>query len=242
MNFLKVVLMLCCICFSSYVAANTKSFEEAASVLYNRGVQQFKAKKYENAIKTFAEIENLYPFSELAIKGNLIAAVANYQISDYASANALVDDYIQMYPNSENIDFAYYLRIISKYMQIQDIDLDQKVASEVLDLSSEFIKLFPDSEYVAVVKDKLTNVRHHVAGKEFSIGNFYLKRGEYVAALKRFNVILAQYNDTGYFPESVYRIYEIYLALGDEQTSHKYLLMLEKCCKGSIWNNLKTKK
>ncbi|QXK91668.1 outer membrane protein assembly factor BamD [Neoehrlichia mikurensis] len=218
--------------------ADVKNFEESASALYNLGIQQFKIKKYKDAIKTFAKIESLYPFSELAVKGRLIAAVANYEIDDYVSASDLVDDYIQMYPNSQNIDFAYYLRIISKYMQIQDIDLDPKVAYEVLELSNEFIKLFSNSEYAVSVKKGLTNVRHHVAGKEFSIGNFYLKRGEYIAALKRFNVILAQYDDTKYFPESIYRIYEIYLALGDRETSQKYLSMFQKCCKDSIWINL----
>ena len=45
-------------------------------------------------------------------------------------------------------------------------------------------------------------------------GRFYLKRGQYVAALRRFDTVVKSYSTSNQVPEALYRKAEAYLALG----------------------------
>ena len=53
-----------------------------------------------------------------------------------------------------------------------------------------------------------------LAGKEMSIGRFYLQRHNYTAAINRFRSVLANYQTTRHAEEALYRLVEAYLGLG----------------------------
>ncbi len=55
-----------------------------------------------------------------------------------------------------------------------------------------------------------------LAGKEMSIGRFYLNRRNYTAAINRFRIVLADYQTTRHTEEALYRLVEAYLGLGDQ--------------------------
>ncbi|MGN7618743.1 MAG: outer membrane protein assembly factor BamD [Ehrlichia sp.] len=237
----KTILGVLFCCFMmvscSYIPKGNVKFVEnrTPEEIYESALKRSGAKEYKEALKDLEEIDNLYPFSPIAIKARLMMSFLNYELTDYSRAAMYADDYIQLYPDSKDIDFAYYLRIMANYMQINDVDRDQTVLHKVLELSDEFIRLFPKSIYLDEVVRKLDLVHQHIAAKEFSIGKFYLQRGEYVAAIKRFTVILNKYKDTKYYSESIYRIAEAYLALGDVAAYENYMFLLKECCIGTGW-------
>ncbi len=51
-------------------------------------------------------------------------------------------------------------------------------------------------------------------GKEMTIGRFYLRQGEYLAAINRFRTVIDRYQTTNHAPEALERLTEAYLALG----------------------------
>ena len=53
-----------------------------------------------------------------------------------------------------------------------------------------------------------------LAGKEMSIGRFYLNRRNYTAAINRFRTVLTNYQTTRHAEEALYRLIEAYLGLG----------------------------
>ena len=53
-----------------------------------------------------------------------------------------------------------------------------------------------------------------LAGKEMSIGRFYLNRRNYTAAINRFRAVLTNYQTTRHAEEALYRLVEAYLGLG----------------------------
>ena len=237
----KTILSILCCCFIMVSCAylpkkNIKSIENRTpEEMYESALKRFSTKQYKDAVKDLEEIDNLYPFSPVAIKARLMMAFLNYELGDYSHAALYADDYIQLYPDSKDIDFAYYLRIMANYMQINDIDRDQTSLYKVLELLDEFLRLFPQSIYLDEIMKKLDLVHQHIAAKEFSVGKFYLQRGEYVAAIKRFSVVLDKYKDTKYYSESLYRIAEAYLALGDVTAYENYMSLLKECCVDTGW-------
>jgi outer membrane protein assembly factor BamD len=53
-----------------------------------------------------------------------------------------------------------------------------------------------------------------LAAKEMEIGRYYLKRGNYAAAINRFRTVVQDYQTTSYTAEALHRLVECYLALG----------------------------
>ncbi|QGR02845.1 outer membrane protein assembly factor BamD [Ehrlichia ruminantium] len=209
-----------------------------ADGIYESALKKSSEKQYKDALTDLEEIDSLYPFSPVAIKARIMMSFLNYELRNYARSATYAEDYINLYPDGEDIDFAYYLRIMANYMQINDVERDQSAAYKVSELLEEFIHLFPNSQYLAEVNLRLNMVNEHIAAKEFSVGKFYLQRGEYVAAIRRFSTILKRYKDTKYFPESVYRTAEAYLSLGDKDAYSKYMSLLKECCANSDWYTL----
>ncbi|MCV3769819.1 MAG: outer membrane protein assembly factor BamD, partial [Wolbachia pipientis] len=181
-------IFLICLSMQSYALNDSGRTE---SKLYEEAMRLFKQKKYKQAVKVFQKIEDLYPFSHMAMKARLLVGVSHYNMHDYDSAASDMNDYIQIYSNGEDLPYVYYLRVLSYYMQIRKIQLGQRIAYKTLDLASEYINFFPDSKYIEEVKEKVKLVTEHILAKEYSVGKFYLMRGEYLAAIKRFQNIVS---------------------------------------------------
>ncbi|MGN7661025.1 MAG: outer membrane protein assembly factor BamD [Anaplasma sp.] len=228
--FLRALFLALSLLLVSQVAV---AAEEDVHALYDKGLKLFNKKDYRKAVEVFGRIEALYPFSQTAIDGSLIAAVAHYELGNYAESASLAESYVNVYPNSESIDYAYYVRIIAKYMQISDLGLDQTIAQEVKELAAEFVSMFPESRYAEEVSKRLDTVNRHMAAREFLIGRFYLRRGSYIAAIRRLGALIEDYPSSVYYQESLCGMVEAYAALGDGQIASVYLAKLED---GSLWH------
>jgi len=57
-------------------------------------------------------------------------------------------------------------------------------------------------------------VNDQLAGKEMTIGRYYLREGQTLAAVGRFRTVIDRYQTTSHTPEALYRLVESYLTLG----------------------------
>jgi outer membrane protein assembly factor BamD len=83
-----------------------------------------------------------------------------------------------------------------------------------LQVFSALVQKYPKSEYVEDAKYKIQVTRDQLAGKEMSVGRYYLARKNYTAAVNRFRAVLAKYQTTRHAEEALYRLTEAYLGLG----------------------------
>ena len=67
------------------------------------------------------------------------------------------------------------------------------------------------------------------------IGRYYLRRGEYVAAINRFRNVIDRYQTTTHVPEALHRLTEAYLALGVQQEARRTAAVLGYNFPGSEW-------
>jgi outer membrane protein assembly factor BamD len=107
-----------------------------------------------------------------------------------------------------------YLGAMSYYSQIPDISRDQDRANKALTLFQQIVEKFPSSEYVNDSKFKIQVTRDQIAGKEMSVGRYYLNRRNYTAAINRFRNVLTAYQTSRHAEEALYRLTEAYLGLG----------------------------
>lgn len=209
--------------------------ERPVEDIYNSAMDSLLAGDYVEAATQFDEVERQHPYSAWATKAQLMAAYANYQENRYDDAVAALDRFIQLHPGNEDIAYAYYLRAICYYEQISDIGRDQKMTQLALENLQEVVRRFPESRYARDAELKIDLARDHLAGKQMEIGRFYLERGEYLAAINRFRIVIEDYQTTTHVPEALHRLVEAYLALGVTDEAQATAAVLGHNFPGSAW-------
>jgi outer membrane protein assembly factor BamD len=158
-----------------------------------------------------------------------------YEAEDYSGAIVAADRFIQLHPGNRDVAYAYYLKAISYYVQIVDVGRDQKTTELALKALDDVIRRFPDTRYARDAKLKLAFTRDHLAGKEMEIGRYYLKRGQYLAAINRFKRVIDNYQTTTHVPEALERLVECDLALGLNNEAKRNAAVLGYNYPGSEW-------
>jgi outer membrane protein assembly factor BamD len=189
--------------------------EEPADKLYNEGLFLMNDKKDpKSASKKFEEVDRQHPYSDWARKSLLMSAYAFYNAQEYDSCIGAATRYVTLHPGSPDAAYAQYLIAASHYDQIQDISRDQGRTEKAIAALEEVIRKYPTSEYAVSAKTKLEGARDQLAGREMSIGRFYLKKHDYIAAINRFKTVVTQYQTTRHVEEALARLTEAYMAIG----------------------------
>jgi outer membrane protein assembly factor BamD len=185
-----------------------------ASKTYDEGLQKLANGAPQEAAKKFTDLGKQYPGSDWSRKGLLMSIYANYQAGAYTDVETEAERYIKEYSSSPDTSYVLYLQANAYYQQIPDISRDQDSASKSLEAFQDLVKKYPKSEYVEDAKFKIQVTEDQLAGKEMSIGRFYLNRHNYTAAINRFRNVLQYYQTTRHAEEALYRLVEAYLGLG----------------------------
>jgi outer membrane protein assembly factor BamD len=133
------------------------------------------------------------------------------------------------------VGYAYYLKALSYYEQITDVQRDAKLTELALNALDEVVRRFPDSIYARDSRLKIDLTYDHLAGKEMEVGRFYLQRGQYLAAINRFRYVVDKYQTTSHVPEALHRMIENYLALGLKDEAQRIAAVLGYNYPGSDW-------
>lgn len=185
-----------------------------ADDLYDQGLVRLQRRDYSGAQTKFEELEKQFPFSQWSRRGLLMQTYSLFEGGKYEEAAISGARYYNLYPATDETPYAMYMTGMSLYNQIPDITRDQERAEKALGVFSQLIERFPKSEYVEDSKFKLQVIRDQLAGKEMSVGRFYLSRRNNTAAINRFREVLSKYQTTRHTEEALYRLVEAYLSLG----------------------------
>lgn len=189
----------------------------------------------EGAAKQFDEVERLYPFSQLAKRAMILSAYASYEAGAAPTARASAKRYLELYPSDKDAPYAQHLIALSYYDRIVDVGRDQATTRSALRELQEVTRRFPNSDFARDAKLKIDLANNHLAGKEMTIGRYYLKRGHYIAATNRFKVVIEMYGTTSHVPEALHRLVEAYLSLGLNREAQTAAAVLGENFVGSDW-------
>jgi outer membrane protein assembly factor BamD len=183
--------------------------------IYKRGEFELESNKSpDEAVRYFSEVERLYPYSEWAKRALIMQAFTYHQAEEYEDARSAAQRFIDNYPGDEDAAYAKYLLALSYYDQIDEVGRDQGLTFQALQGLRDVIEEYPDSEYARSAILKFDLAFDHLAAKEMEIGRYYLKRGNYTAALNRFRVVVEDFQTTTHTAEALHRLVECYVALG----------------------------
>ncbi len=214
---------------------NADYVERPVEQIYNDAWKRIDDHDWEAAAKQFDEVERQHPYSVWARRAMLMSAFCYYQANKYTDAINTADQYIQLHPGTKEVAYAFYLKAISYYEQITNVERDQSNTEQALTALQDVVQRFPDTAYARDATLKIDLTLDHLAGKEMEIGRYYLFRGDYIAAINRFRVVVEQYQRTTQIAEALERLTEAYYAMGVYNEAKTAAAVLGANYPGSQW-------
>ena len=203
--------------------------------LYNNGVDALHTGRYKLAAQQFDAIQQNYPYSPWTSNAQLMEGYAFYLQNSYGDAISQLDRFLQLHPTSKDAAYAYYLRALSYYEQIADIQRDQQGTVEAMAALQDVVTRFPDSAYARDARLKVDLCRDHIAGKEMLVGRYYEQQHYYEAAINRYQRVVQDFQTTNHTAEALSRLVEVYLKLGLTDQARRTASVLGYNYPGSPW-------
>lgn len=175
---------------------DSRRMEKTAEQLAAEGASAFMREKYKAAVKTYTDLRDWYPFSKYAILAQLKIADAHFHLKEYDQAILAYEQFEKMHPRNEAIPYIINQIGLCWFNQMDTVDRDPTPAKNALAQFKRLMEQFPDSEHAQKAPDLIAACIDKIAGHELYVGRFYLKTGQYQAALKRFEYIVEFYPGT----------------------------------------------
>lgn len=234
--YLNPILLICLLlsaCKTNKI--NDKEILIPAVVLYQNGLSFLDHHKYPQAAEEFGKIFYQHPGDQITPQAELMHAYSLFLAGQYDEAVDVLEVFIKLHPLNIDIAYANYLRALSYYMQISNIHLDQSRTFLAKVSFEEVIKLYPNTKYAVDGELKIDLANDHLAGKEMEVGRFYLSKKNPIAAIKRFQKVINDYQTTSHVPEALYRLVLSYVTLGLPMEAKKYAAVLGNNYMNTNW-------
>lgn len=202
-----------------WFGGNDKEFLDAENVepaeqLYKKADTALGAGQYDDAAKTFEDVDRLHPYSPLARRSIVMAAFANYKAGKYPEAISGGQRYVTLHPGTKESALAQHVIAMSYYDQIADPKRDQERTKKALDSLETLVRRYPDSRYTPEAKNRIRVAKDVLAAADMNVGRYYLNKKNYLAAINRFKSVVKNYQTTQHVEEALARLAEAYMALG----------------------------
>ena len=235
----KTALFVCMFMVMLGVSGCASTAEEetptTAEEQYNQAYKEMEKTAYKTAAKSFEKVELEHPYSKWAVKAKIMGAYSFYKAKEYDDAIMALDRFIKFHPGNKDIAYAYYLKALCYYDQIESPENDQGNTSKALTALEQVVLRFPNSEYAKDAEQKIILAKDRLAGQEMVIGRYYLSQKNYLSALNRFSTVVNNYQTTTQIEEALYRQVEIYKILGLNQEAQTAARVLKYNYPQSPW-------
>ena len=233
MKFINILIVLSLLSFLSC----TKKEEKVEIIIddvietqmlesYKKGLKALDEGDALYAARHFTDAELLFPQSEWAPKSLLMAAYSYYSQDYFADAIAELERFIKTYPQSNRLDYAYFLLATCYYEKIIDEKKDLEPLIKAKETFNFVIQQYPSTDFALDAKFKLDLIDETLAGKEMYIGRYYIKKEKWIAAINRFKFVVDNYSSTIYIEEALHRLVELHYKIGLIEESKKYAAVL----------------
>ena len=188
-----IVVSLLLIACSDKVAKQTGLTD---AELLARGEQRLARKKYRPAIEHFQSLLERFPASPLAARAQLLLGDARMDNKDNVEAEVAFDDFLRLYPASDNVPYALFRKGELLFRQVGDPARDQTKTIEAVKTFTLLREKDPNGPYAARAAARIGELRGRLAAHEERVVAHYLRRRQYDSAEARARRALADYPDT----------------------------------------------
>lgn len=132
----------------------------------------------------------------------------------YAEAIVEYQHFLELHRKHVLASYAQYKLALSHFKLIQSIDRDMTPVKKAQEAFLELMEAFPGSQYEAEAHTKIRECEAYLAQHHMFVGQFYLRKESYLAAAKRFRMIIQRYPYLEESIEAKLRLAKTYKDLG----------------------------
>ncbi|MCJ7704086.1 MAG: outer membrane protein assembly factor BamD, partial [Desulfobacterales bacterium] len=171
-----------------------KTIKGDPGILYRQGLERFNKRDYSEALKIFEQIKSNFPDSPpYTLWAEVKVGDCHFFKKDYVEAIAAYEEFKKTRPTHEDIPYVQYQIGMSYFSQMRTHDRDQTSTQKALSNFEYLVTNTPQSLFTDKAKEKIETCKKQLADHEFYIGNFYYKKGKYLAAAYRFEGLLEKF-------------------------------------------------
>ena len=203
-------------CGSTLFGGKTETVEntDPPDIIYDKADKLADRGRFGDAARAYEEVDINHPYSQEARRAILMAAYAYYKAGKYDEAIGAADRYLTLHPGTQESDLAQNIIGMSYYDRVLDPKRDQANTRKALAAYETLLQRYPESRYAAEATNRVRILRDLLAASEMTIGRWYLRKNNYLAAINRFRVVVTDYQTTEQVEEALMRLTEAYMALG----------------------------
>lgn len=208
----------------------------SAEDLYLSAKRSLKQGDFLTAVSTFELLGARYPFGNYTQQAQLDISYAYLKQDEYDNAIASADRFIKLYPRSEQIDYAYYIKGLANYSRggsamerifPRDIaKVNQNWPRAAYADFDSLIRRFPESQYAPDALERMAYLRDKMAEHELITARFYYNRAAMVASINRVNYLLEHFNGSQHVPDALALMARAYESLGQDDLQADTLRVL----------------
>jgi outer membrane protein assembly factor BamD len=168
-------------------------------------------------------IENHYHPNVIMKRGE-----AYFEKEEYAEALVEYKHFLELHRNHVLPPYAAFRIGEIHFKMAKTIDRDPEPMQNAIVAFEQMRKEFPGSRYDRQAQQKLEECREWIAQMHLFVGQFYYRRGSYLAAAHRFEEILKHYPDKPVSAEALYFLAKAYHEMGADDWAREDLVLLEE--------------
>ncbi len=188
--------------------------EKSAAQLYAEADAALGEGDWKDAAAKFEDVDKNYPYSSEARRSIVMSAYANWKQGEQQKAVGAARRYLTLHPGTDEAPLAQHIIASAYFERMNGPQRDQSDTEKAVTELEILIRRYPDSRYAGTARKREKIARDLLAAKEMNVGRYYLKQGNYVAAISRFRTVVEKYQQTAHVEEALSRLTEAYMALG----------------------------
>ncbi|WP_420266740.1 outer membrane protein assembly factor BamD [Candidatus Magnetominusculus dajiuhuensis] len=190
---------------------------------YAKAIQLIEDKEYDAGRGLLVEITNRDTVTEYAPLAQLKIAESYMKTDEPEVALEEYRKFLKNYPDNKYSSYAKYQVATLTFNTIEGPDRGYKAAYTAIKEFQGLNEQYPRNPYKEIVPLRIEKSRNVLAEHEFYVGEFYLKKDAFSAALRRFNVIISKYPEYPDMGKLYYHMGLAYKGMGDSAKAREYI-------------------
>jgi outer membrane protein assembly factor BamD len=151
---------------------------------------------------------------------------AFFDKEEYPEAIVEYQHFLDLHRSHTLAPYAQFRQAEAHMKMAKTIDRDPDPINKAIATFEKLRREFPGSRYESPALEKLQECHDWLAQAHLFVGQFYYRRGSYLAAAHRFELIMQQYPDKKVAPEALYYLAKSYEDLGAKDWADEKLILL----------------
>ncbi|HEY1726466.1 MAG TPA: outer membrane protein assembly factor BamD [Steroidobacteraceae bacterium] len=195
-----------------------------AETLYANAHKALNNNDFEYAIKQYEALTARFPFTNQARQARLDLIYAYYRKGEKETAIDAADQFLRENPTHPRVDYAWYMKGMIYFERTPwaverffGVDMAKRPPTDLqksITAFSTVVTQYPQSEYAPDALRRMTYLRNRLAEYEINVARYYVRRGAYIAAARRAEGVVEQYDGAPSEREALAIMLECYRRLG----------------------------